>query len=159
MAMKVMIRKFRKGDEYGVAKIIRDANRITLKKFYSPSIIRQMCSDANAKIIRIKAKEKNFKVATFKNKVVGVIGSTDNRIRSFFVSPSFQGKGVGRALIDHLEREIKKLKTKFIQLNSSLYAVEFYKHFGYKIIKNIKAKTKSGLGFEVVLMKKFLSKP
>ena len=159
MGIKVRIRKFHMGDEYSVAKIIRDANRITLKKFYSPAIIRQMCADANAKMVRKKAKDKNFKVAIFKNRIVGVIGSTENRIRSFFVSPSFQGKGVGRSLIEHLEREVKKLRINFIQLNSSLYAVKFYKHFGYKIVKHIKSKTRNGTWFEVVLMKKFLPKP
>lgn len=158
MALKVRIRKFRFGDEFAVVRIIRDANRITLKKFYSPSVIKQMCVNTTAAKIRKKGKEKNLVVAIIGNKIVGVVGLTQNRPRSFFVHPRHQGKGIGRMLIQSIEKKAKKLKMKFLKLNSSLFAVSFYKHFGYKVIKRLKPNKTNGPGFEVVLMKKNLIK-
>ena len=158
MVQNVKIRKFRKGDEFEVAKIIRDANQITLKNYYPSAVIKRMSAEARANKIRKKAIEKNFKVALLGGKIVGFIGLTENRIRSFFVHPSHQGKGIGRVLIEMAESDAKILKMKFIQLNSSLFAVKFYKHFGYKKIKNLKPNKKNGRWFEVVLMKKNLSK-
>jgi N-acetylglutamate synthase-like GNAT family acetyltransferase len=156
MDLKVKIRKFRKGDQYAVARIIREATRVTNKGFYSPAIIKHLCLDARADKILAKAKIKNFRVTILKDKIVGVVGLTENRIRQFFVHPTYQGKGIGRLLIEYIQTEAKKLNMNFLDVHSSLYAVEFYKHFGFKKVKVFKPNKLNNRLFTVVVMKKVL---
>lgn len=156
MDLKVKIRKFRAGDERAVARIIREATKIT-NEYYSPAVIKYLCANATAGKILEKAKKKNFRVAKLGGKIVGVIGLTENRIRQFFVDPLYQGKGVGRALLEYIESVAQKSKYSNFEVHSTLYAVPFYKHFGYKRIKKHKFTEKKGVVFETVLMKKILS--
>ncbi|MFA6105394.1 MAG: GNAT family N-acetyltransferase [Patescibacteria group bacterium] len=121
-------------------------------------MIKFLCSGASAVKILKKSKERNYKVAVLGNKIVGVICLTENenRIRQFFVDPLHQGKGVGRELINFIEKEAKKLKLKYLQVHSSLFAVLFYKHFGYKKIRKLIIHKNNGPKFETILMKKAL---
>ena len=48
-------------------------------------------------------------------------------------------KGVGRKLIEKIEKTAKKRKIKKLIVHSTPYAEEFYKRCGYKRIKKIKA--------------------
>lgn len=61
----------------------------------------------------------------------GIIASRNNGnyIALFFVDSSFQGKGIGRALLNCITKENQ---SGFLFVNSSPYAVPIYEHFGFK---------------------------
>ncbi len=58
---------------------------------------------------------------------------TDNRIklRQMAVSPPFQNKGIGRLLVEYVEKTVKKQGIKQIELNARMVALEFYRRCGY----------------------------
>lgn len=62
--------------------------------------------------------------------MVGVIATRDSRshISMFFVDEKFQGEGVGRKLFDRI---IKGNINQFVTVNSSFFAQDIYKHFGF----------------------------
>ncbi|WP_421418989.1 GNAT family N-acetyltransferase [Pseudoalteromonas lipolytica] len=60
--------------------------------------------------------------------------TADLRVLSIAVSPQFQGEGVGKSLLAHLESELKHLDTKLYGLSvkkSNIGAQEFYEKRGF----------------------------
>ncbi|MBQ3141537.1 MAG: GNAT family N-acetyltransferase, partial [Clostridia bacterium] len=59
-------------------------------------------------------------------------GRTDeSSLFTIFVLPSWQGKGVGRAIIQTLERDEFFLRARRIEIPASITACKFYKKMGY----------------------------
>lgn len=73
-----------------------------------------------------------FYVAEENNKIVGYIKGSKNRIGNLFVIGKTHKKGVGKKLVELLEKEAKKQNSKEIKIRSSIYAVPFYQKMGYK---------------------------
>ncbi|MET3585801.1 putative acetyltransferase [Pseudorhizobium tarimense] len=68
-------------------------------------------------------------VAEMDGTVVGFIGLLDTWIGGLFVSPSVQGKGVGRALVDHAIALKKELALEVYETNMN--AIGFYERLGF----------------------------
>lgn len=151
--MKIKIRKFRKIDAASVANLIRRANRITLKSYYSPELIAAQCRRNRKNDIIIKSKDGIFFVAVemVVNKLVGVIDIKDNEIIVFFVDPNFQGMGIGKKLFDKIFKYAKKYGHKQLLVHSSLYAVKIYTKLGFKKIRKI-WKEREGIKYYDMLM-------
>ncbi len=79
--------------------------------------------------------------------LVGVIALRDsNHISLLFVEKNYHGNGIARALFKEIEmlcREDPKILK--LSVNSSPYAIEFYKKIGFKAID--KEKYKNGIRF------------
>ncbi len=65
------------------------------------------------------------------SKLVGIIATRllGSHIALFFVDENFQGQGIGRLLFDEV---LKDCHTEKLTVNSSPYAAEIYRHFGFK---------------------------
>jgi N-acetylglutamate synthase-like GNAT family acetyltransferase len=55
------------------------------------------------------------------------------QIRFMAVDGSFQGKGLGKLIVDYLEKRGKDLELRSIELQARENAVKFYESCGYKI--------------------------
>jgi len=55
------------------------------------------------------------------------------QIRFMAVSDAYQGKGLGKLIVNHLEAKGKELQLKTIELQARENAVNFYKSCGYSI--------------------------
>ncbi|MBP0976529.1 MAG: GNAT family N-acetyltransferase, partial [Oscillospiraceae bacterium] len=56
---------------------------------------------------------------------------TESILLTIFVLPDYQGKGLGRALIETLEQDAYAKRASRIEIPASLTAVRFYRHLGY----------------------------
>lgn len=77
---------------------------------------------------------KNMKmyVAKVKEKIVGVIGYSDNsHINLLFVLEEYQHNGIARALYNLVIENCKKANIKKVTVNSSPYAHNVYLKFGF----------------------------
>lgn len=53
---------------------------------------------------------------------------------NIFVEPSFIGKGIGKALMDHLKTQVKSSENNLIRLYSEPHAKAFYSKFGFVVV-------------------------
>jgi N-acetylglutamate synthase-like GNAT family acetyltransferase len=149
------IRKFEKEDAKKVNYLIKQAQLITLKDFYPKKIIEWFCKRNTPSKIIAKSKKIELFVAVEGNKILGINGLKENQVRKFYVNPKYQGKSVGRKLMENIENIVKKRKIKKLIVHSSLYAEGFYKKMGFKKVKRITSKV-NNLKFDEILMEKKL---
>ncbi len=154
--MKVKIRKFRNEDVIKAGNVVKRAQRITLKKFYSKKVIEYFCVRHSPKNLLERAKERQFYVAEKNRKIVGVMALKDNELKTFFVDPSYHGKGIGRKLFEVFRKESLKNGYKKVFVYSSINAVPVYKSLGFRRIKKVKIKKENGIKYDVMLMKQTL---
>ena len=95
--------------------------RKTLRELYSPSRVRQ----------RIQAND-CFELVFHDQELVGAAAMRrdDCHVYLFFVTGRLHGHGLGRKLMRALISSMGD--TRHITLNSSMYAVEFYKRLGFE---------------------------
>ena len=85
---------------------------------------------------------------------MGVNGLQRNEVRTFYVNSTYHGKGVGRKLMENVEKIAKKRGIKKLIVKSSLYAVGFYEKMGFKKVKRIITKIGKVKFPEIVMEKK-----
>lgn len=56
---------------------------------------------------------------------------TESSLFTIFVLPEYQGKGIGRKIIETLERDEYFLRAKRVEVPASITAVNFYRKLGY----------------------------
>ena len=69
--------------------------------------------------------ERDIFVCLEGHRIVGTIGLESDRLRSLFVEPGLQGKGVGARLVAHLEAHARQAGVAELQLSSSITARRF----------------------------------
>ena len=69
-------------------------------------------------------------------------------IMDVIVLPEYQGKGVGRKIIEMLEKDEYYLRAKRIEIPASITAVEFYRKMGYDY-KNGNTELENGLMYRL----------
>ncbi len=135
------IRKFRWEDTFMVLGIINEAAK-AYGKVLKPPVYHepQMTLDE----FLCEANRIKFFVAEMNGKIVGVAGYEYVKdvalIRHVYVKPEYQRKGIGTALLKHLESLIvKEDKTEKLIVgtyNAAYWAIAFYQKHGYGIVEN-----------------------
>ena len=98
--------------------------------------IQKLSEDVNHHYIYVYEDEKLQKVVGFVHAEVyeSLYSYAGLNILGLAVLPEFQGKGIGKELMNHLELKAKDDSVTFIRLNSADYRVEahkFYESIGY----------------------------
>ena len=131
-----MIRKIKIEDAEAIQRICN------ISLGYSVSIetvmrqIQKLSEDVNHHYIYVYEDEKLQKVVGFVHAEVyeSLYSYAGLNILGLAVLPEFQGKGIGRELMHHLELKAKDNFVSFVRLNSADYRVEahkFYENIGY----------------------------
>ena len=158
MKEEIIIRKYKESDLIPCAEVVRACFRKYNSKEGTKKAINNYIQMYDPKKENLNNIKKNFNsssiclVAIYKNNVIGLIRGNKNRIGNFFVDGKFHRKGIGKMLMNAFESKVKKDKSKFIKLRSSIYAVPIYERLGYKKTTNIR----SMHGIKVQPMKKIL---
>lgn len=134
----MIIRRFKNEDSVELADVIAKTLRTTNIKDYSPEYIENDISFLTAEKLIERSSWTNLYVVCDDNKIIGcgAIGSywgkeDESSLFTIFVLPEYQGKGIGRKIIETLEQDDYFLKAKRIEIPSSITAVEFYRKMGY----------------------------
>lgn len=133
-----MIRNFTKEDANEVAELIAYTMRTTNSKDYSTEYIENDIKALNPQYLVNRMNWTNGYLYCDGEKIVGCgfIGSywdkdDEASLFTFFVHPDYQGKGVGRQLINAVENDEYFLRSRRIEIPASITACQFYRKFGY----------------------------
>ena len=134
----VVIRRFEEGDAAAVSRMIAQTLHTTNRNDYSAAELDELIARMTPDDIKKRAGWTHFYVAVSGGSVVGcgAIGpywdkEDESSLFTIFVSPAFQGQGVGRRIVRTLERDEFFLRARRVEVPASITAVEFYRKLGY----------------------------
>jgi N-acetylglutamate synthase-like GNAT family acetyltransferase len=132
------VRKFQLGDAKAVSELIVRTLRTTNIKDYSIEYIEEDVKMFTPEGVIQRAFWTHFYVICEKDLIIGcgAIGpywgkEDESSLFNIFVLPEYQGRGVGRKIIETLECDEFFLRAKRVEIPSSITACEFYKKMGY----------------------------
>ena len=134
----MIIRRFKNEDSVELANVIAKTLRTTNIKDYSLEYIENNISFLSDEKLIERSSWTNLYVVCDNKKIIGcgAIGpywgkEDESSLFTIFVLPEYQGKGIGRKIIETLEQDEYFLKAKRIEIPSSITAVDFYRKMGY----------------------------
>jgi len=128
----VHIRKATANDAALSFAIRREAIRAQCRDHYPAAVLDTWTAGTMSETFARRVAEA-FYVATVDDAVVGtgMIDLRNGKIDAVFVLPACMGQGIGRALVEHLERLAMEAGLGEIQLESTLNAAPFYRALGF----------------------------
>jgi len=155
--MNILVREITPKDYLQTIDVIKKSNTESLGRIYPKKLIDEFCKKYDPENFEKKVKEVLYFVAEdiTNHKILGVIGLKHQELRTYFVHPDHQGKGVGRKLFERFMEEVKKKGIKEVILEGSPLGEPIYKHFGFKKIKTIN-KERIGIKYSDAYMKKMV---
>jgi N-acetylglutamate synthase-like GNAT family acetyltransferase len=146
------IRRFQTGDADEVSALIATTLRTTNIKDYSSEDIENEVEILQPNNILERAKYTHFYVVCDDNKLVGcgAIGpywdkEDESSLFTIFVLPEYQGKGIGKKIIETLEQDEYFLRAKRIEIPASITGTPFYRKMGYDYKNGISTPDEEGL--------------
>ena len=134
----MIIRKFCESDAEKVSALIIHTLQASNSKDYSAETISALEKKMQPSGVLERASWTHFYVAEEGGDIIGcgAIGpywgsETESSLFTIFVLPACQGKGVGRKIIETLEKDEFFLRARRVEIPASLTAVEFYRKMGY----------------------------
>ena len=132
------IRAFRKEDAGETVQVIADTLRTSNRRDYSAEYIEASIASHSAEVLIERAESGHMYVVCDGAKIIGCgaiagyWGSlTESILLTIFVLPEYQGRGIGRRIIETLEQDEYFLRARRIEIPASITAVEFYRKMGY----------------------------
>ncbi|MGG5460897.1 GNAT family N-acetyltransferase [Clostridium sp. B9] len=146
------LRRFKDTDANEVSKIIRKNFLEVNIKDYNEEEMKKLADEFdNEKILELN-KTSHMYVASLNSKVIGcgsianISGSdSESILLNVFVEPELQGKGIGRKIVEALEEDEYFLRSKRVEVPSTITACDFYKSLGYEHKYNLRELDKEGL--------------
>lgn len=152
------IRRFEEKDAKKVSKLIVETLRKTNIKDYSADLIENYVNNFHPENVLKRASWTHFYVAEEKGNIIGCGAIApywdkiyESSLFTIFISSEHQGKGIGRKIIETLEKDEYFLRAKRIEIPASITAVQFYKKMGYSYKNGINKADDEG----IVRMEKF----
>ena len=132
------IRRFTEADADAAAELVAVTVEVSNSRDYPPEYIAHLKETHSAEVLRQRAREGHMYVICDGEKSVGTgtiapyWGSeTESILLTIFILPDWQGRGLGRLLIETLEQDEYAKRASRIEIPASLTAVNFYRHLGY----------------------------
>ncbi len=136
--MNYTVRKFVNSDADEVSALIIRTLRTTNIKDYSEEFIENDVKNFTPEGVLGRASWTHFYVICDGDTIVGcgAIGpywgkEDESSLFNIFVLPEYQGKGVGRKIIETLELDEFFLRAKRVEIPASITACDFYRKLGY----------------------------
>ena len=148
----MIIRRFIPEDSKEVSDLIVKTLREVNIKDYSKEYIENEVQRMQPNRILKRAEWTHFYVVCVENKIVGcgAIGpywnkADESSLFTIFVLPDYQRKGIGRRVIETLEKDEYFLRANRIEIPASITAVPFYIKMGYSYKNGITVPDDEGL--------------
>ena len=137
--MDIAICRFQDRDAEKVSAVIERALRVSNAPDYPPETIREMIELYSAANLTEQAGGEHLYVLRDGEDVIGCGGiapymgrRTESILVTVFILPEYQGRGLGRALMETLEGDAYFLRAERVVIHSSITARDFYLRMGYR---------------------------
>ncbi len=131
--MKIRKAKIKEAKE--ISKLRIENIKTIVSKSYSKEWINKLIEWNSIEHIKNHIKKRDTFCIIEKNKILGCIDLEGEKLGGLYVKSNFVGKGIGKHLLLFLEEYARKKKLKRLYLYSTKNAINFYKKFGYKLMK------------------------
>lgn len=132
------IRRIKKEDAKEVSDLIRTTLRISNSKDYPAEVMDELVASQTPEAVLERASWTHFYIAVEEERIIGcgAIGpywgkEDESSLFTIFVLPEYQGRGVGRKIVETLEKDGFFLRAKRIEIPASITGVPFYRKLGY----------------------------
>jgi GNAT superfamily N-acetyltransferase len=124
-----------------------------LDAFYNEEAIKDSIANKGHYFILAKEGEETLGFASYEYHYEQ---KNQTKIHKIYILPETQGKGVGKLLIDHVEKEAKDKGSEILSLNVNRYnkALHFYQKIGFQIKAKIDIELDHGYLMEDYVMEK-----
>ena len=134
----MIIRRLREQDAQAVSELIVTTIRISNVGDYPAELMEELVKTETPEHVLQRASWTHFYVAEEDGVIIGcgAIGpywgkEDESSLFSIFVHPDQQGKGIGRAIVETLERDGFALQARRIEIPASITGLPFYRKLGY----------------------------
>lgn len=148
----MIIKRFEKKDAEEVSALIVTTLRTTNIKDYSSEYIENDVKVLQPANILERASRTHFYVFCDDEKIIGcgAIGpywdkEDESSLFTIFVLPEYQGKGVGRTIIETLEKDEYFIRAKRVEIPASITGTPFYIKMGYSYKNGVTTPDEEGL--------------
>ena len=135
---QLTVRRIEDKDAEAVSDLIRKTISISNKKDYPVELMDQLIAYETPEHVMERASWTHFYVVLDGDAVIGcgAIGpywgkQDESSLFTIFVDPDYQGKGIGRIIIETLENDEYFLRANRIEIPASITGVPFYLKMGY----------------------------
>lgn len=148
----MLVRRFAETDAKEVSDLIIKTIRISNTKDYPVEMMEELTRRMQPEDVLKRASWTHFYVVEENSAIVGcgAIGpywdkTDESSLFTIFVLPEHQGRGIGKLIIETLEKDEYALRAKRIEIPASITGLEFYRRMGYDYKNNVSAPDEEGL--------------
>ena len=134
--MDCTIRPAREDDADEISAVILRALRETNAKDYAREIIERIEHSFSPSAVLLLIGKRIVFVATIDDRVVGTASLDGSVVRTVFVSPEVQARGIGKLLMAEVERTARERNIPSLAVPSSLSAETFYVQLGFRAVRD-----------------------
>ncbi len=133
--MECTIRRAVDDDANQISAVILRALRETNAKDYSEEIIERVeRSFSPCAVVQLISRRTVF-VATINGRIIGTASLDGSVVRTVFVNPDVQAKGIGRLLMAEVKRAARGRSVPSLTVPSSVSAETFYARLGFGAVR------------------------
>lgn len=134
--MDCLIRTATTEDATAISQVIIAALRETNAQDYTPAIIEQVEQSFSPEAVLRLLIQRQVYVATIDHHVVATASLDHDVVRSVFVDPAHQAKGIGKQLMARIQSVAVDEGVKLLRVPSSITAEGFYASLGFKKVRD-----------------------
>lgn len=135
--MDCLIRNAMDADATAISRIIIGTLRESNAQDYSSEIINQVEQSFSPQAILRLLTQRQVFVAILGSHVVATASLDQDVVRSVFVEPAYQGRGIGRQLMSKIQSIAIAGELNELRVPSSITAESFYASLGFKKIRDV----------------------
>jgi GNAT superfamily N-acetyltransferase len=134
--MECLIRIAMNADAAAISQVIIGTLRESNAQDYSAEIINQVERSFSPQAILSLMTQRQVFVALLEHRIVATASLDQDVVRSVFVDPAYQGKGIGRQLMKSIQSSAIAEGRNLLRVPSSITAEGFYASLGFIKIRD-----------------------
>lgn len=133
--MSYQIRLATPEDAPGISRVVIAALRESNSLDYLPQVIAEVEISFTPKAVEAMFEKRRVLVAVVGEQIIGTASLEGGVVRSVFVRPIFQKRGVGKVMMGILHAMARSQGMRRLSVPSSITAVGFYEKMGYETVR------------------------